>query len=156
MSLGNRIKSVRGTLSQKEFSDVCKVGISTLRRYESGVNPPDSDFLCAIVDNYDVSPEWLLSGEGPMRKGQKTENEAVKVKNEAERQRRGNSLDRCNVCFIEDPIITDLKLWLNELVSEDPDNLAWFRVELQDKLPKFKAWREKKRTPDSFEKGNLA
>lgn len=70
MSLGSRIKSVRGSLSQKEFSDVCKVGISTLRRYESGVNPPDSDFLCAIVDNYNVNPTWLLTGEGPVHKGQ--------------------------------------------------------------------------------------
>ncbi|ADW18604.1 putative phage repressor [Desulfobulbus propionicus DSM 2032] len=73
MSLGNRIKSVRGTLSQKEFSDVCKVGISTLRRYESGVNPPDSDFLCAIVDNYNINPMWLLSGEGPMYRERNTD-----------------------------------------------------------------------------------
>ncbi len=112
--------------------------------------------MLAICDCYKVSSSWLLAGEGPMRKDQAAENESMPVKEEAERQLRGNTPGRCNVCIIEDPIITDLKLWLNEIVSKDPDSLAWFRVELQDKLPKFKAWREKKRTADTFEDYKLA
>lgn len=156
MTLGGRIRFVRNGLSQKEFSDKFGVAVSTLRRYETDVIPPGADFLLAICDCYKVSSSWLLAGEGPMSKDQANENASSPAKEDVERQLRGSSPGRCNVSFIEDPIITDLKLWLNELVSEDPDNLAWFRIELQDKLPKFKAWREKKRTPDSFESYNLA
>lgn len=49
-----------------------------------------------------------------------------------------------NINHLEDPIITDLKLWLNELNGEDPDHAAWFRVEIQNKSPEFKEWRQKK------------
>lgn len=54
------------------------------------------------------------------------------------------------VTHLEDPIITDLKLWLNELTTEDPDYVAWFRVELQERFPKFKEWRQKKRDDNMY------
>lgn len=147
MSLGERLKVVRGKISQKEFGEMFGAAPNSVRRYENNEGPPNTDFILSICEHYNINPMWLLTGEGPMREDKATENEAAPEKDEAERQTRGNLPGRCNVSFIEDPIITDLKLWLNEIVSEDPDSLAWFRVELQDKLPKFKAWREKSERP---------
>lgn len=156
MGLGERLKIVRGRISQKDFGTKFGVVPNTVRKYENDEGSPNTDFIMGVCEEFNINPLWLLTGEGPMRKDQATENDAAPEKTEAERQLKGNSIDRCNVCFIEDPLLTDLKLWLNELNGEDPDNQAWFRVELQRRFPEFREWREKKRRPDSFENYNLA
>ena len=68
MTLGDRIKLIRNRLSQKEFSEKFGIGIATLRRYETGVNPPDSEFLLTLCREYDLNPAWILAEEGPMHK----------------------------------------------------------------------------------------
>lgn len=156
MGLGERLKFVRGKISQKDFGTKFGVVPNTVRKYENDEGSPNTDFILAVCKEFNINPLWLLTGEGPTHKDQATEHEAVPEKNGTERQLKGNSIDRCNVCFIEDPLLTDLKLWLNELNGEDPDNQAWFRVELQKRFPEFREWREKKRTPDSFESYGLA
>lgn len=45
---------------------------------------------------------------------------------------------------LEDPLLKDIKLWLKEMTSDNPGWRTWFEMELLDKIPKFKEWREKK------------
>lgn len=74
-----------------------------------------------------VSVGWLAADEGPMQPGQN------------------------NINHMEDPFITDIKLWLNEMSNDDPDWRAWFKMELLRNFADFKEWREKKRHTDQIQ-----
>lgn len=65
MNLGDRLKIVRGDISQKEFGEKFNITPNTLRRYETGVNPPTTDFILDVCEKYKINPIWLLLGEGP-------------------------------------------------------------------------------------------
>ena len=64
MSLGDRIKELRGEEKQASFGAHFGKNRDTIRRYETGITQPDSDFLQAICREYQVSPTWLLLGDG--------------------------------------------------------------------------------------------
>ena len=63
MDIGTRIKSVRGSISQKEFAKNIGVHVTTLQLYETG-NIPKGDVLQRIHSMFGVSIDWLLTGEG--------------------------------------------------------------------------------------------
>jgi len=69
-SLGERIKLIRNDASQKDFGVKFGATPNTIRRYESGVNPPDAKFISALCEEYNISPTWLVLGEGPMYRGE--------------------------------------------------------------------------------------
>jgi phage repressor protein C with HTH and peptisase S24 domain len=71
MSLGKRIKNVRGNVSQKEFGAKFDVTPNTLRRYETDITSPTTDFVSAISEAHGINPMWMFTGEGPMRKEEK-------------------------------------------------------------------------------------
>lgn len=129
MNLSERIKFIRGKLSAVEFCEPLSIHKNTLYGYESGKNLPNADVLEGICRHYDVNPTWLLMGEGPIRPGE------------------GSG----KIAQLEDPTITELKLWLNELRGDEPGIYFWFRVELQKKFPEYKEWLDKKRVSESFE-----
>ncbi len=60
------------------------------------------------------------------------------------------------VARLEEPVIAELKLWLNEQRGEENDIYIWFRVELQKKFPEFKEWLEKKRGAEISQQSNAA
>lgn len=93
-----------------------------------GVFPLEWAYKIAIA--FDSSTDWVIDGRGSMRPGQ---------------------IDPDKVNHLEDPIISELRLYLRDLVGEDPDRIGWFRVELTEKLPGFKEWREKNRNDPSIE-----
>lgn len=64
MSLGERIKQVRGGTSQKDFGDELGVSANTLRGYENDSVPPGADFVVRLCTRYNVDYSWLLSGVG--------------------------------------------------------------------------------------------
>ncbi|WP_028322703.1 XRE family transcriptional regulator [Desulfatiglans anilini] len=64
MDFGDRIKAVRGELSQKEFAEKLSVNITSVQRYEQGAIPK-GDVLQKIRDIFRINIDWLLSGEGP-------------------------------------------------------------------------------------------
>jgi len=64
MELGERLKKIRGHVSQKEFSALFDVTANTLRRYETGVNPPTTDFVLKVCKKFNKNPMWLLLGDG--------------------------------------------------------------------------------------------
>lgn len=68
MSLGSRIKLVRGKLSQKDFGTIFSATPNTIRGYETDTTSPNADFISAICEHYSLSSDWLLFGNGPMTK----------------------------------------------------------------------------------------
>lgn len=63
-TLGERIKQIRGKLSQAEFAEKTGINKSTLGRYERNVNKPDTASINAICKIFKVNSSWLLTGEG--------------------------------------------------------------------------------------------
>lgn len=60
---------VRDTLTQKIFADKLGVHTNTVSRWERGEQVPDQEDLCHILSIFnEISPEWLLTGSGPMKK----------------------------------------------------------------------------------------
>lgn len=68
MTLGERIRLVRGKSPQKEFAKIIGISQSSVGIYEKGIRSPCAIVLTAICDRTGVSPEWLLMGTGPMYK----------------------------------------------------------------------------------------
>jgi len=69
--IGERIKKIRGELSQGEFASRISVHKQTVLRWEKGETKPDSDALRKICETFNINPSWLLFGEGPMYRGEK-------------------------------------------------------------------------------------
>lgn len=70
MNFRERIKSVRGGLTQKLFAEKLGVHTNTVSRWERGEQVPNQEELCNIISVFnEISPGWLLAGEGDMEKG---------------------------------------------------------------------------------------
>lgn len=63
-----RIKELRKALglTQQEFSDRIGVKRNTIAQYESGRNAPIDAVITLICRTYNVSEDWLRTGEGEM------------------------------------------------------------------------------------------
>jgi len=70
MSIGDRLKALRGDSSQGDFSQRIGFHKNTVGKYERGERTPDVDFLRTVCERLSVSPDWLLWGQGPMRRGE--------------------------------------------------------------------------------------
>jgi transcriptional regulator with XRE-family HTH domain len=68
-SLSNRLKDLRGErqLSQVEVSEAVGMSRSYLAGIERGHALPGRETLVALANYYDVSLDWLTSGEGDRR-----------------------------------------------------------------------------------------
>ena len=77
--IGNRIKEVRGQLSQAAFSKKLKVTQSTIGRYEKGSRCPDAEFILLLKEHYNINPNWLIVGDDPkfMQNGLKCDEKAI-------------------------------------------------------------------------------
>lgn len=65
-TIGERIRQVRGKLSQAEFATKLGVSKGAIGSYESEKQKPGMQFLYAVCDNFNIEPRWLLMGEGEM------------------------------------------------------------------------------------------
>lgn len=68
--LSIRIRGIRETfkLSLTEMAKKIDVNPETLNDYEKGINDPADEIINAIIDRFDISPAWILFGEGEMKK----------------------------------------------------------------------------------------
>ncbi len=64
MALGERIKIIRGKLTQKEFGKQLGLSLAAIQNYESTNSIPKGDVLQRIREEFGVDINWLLSGEG--------------------------------------------------------------------------------------------
>jgi transcriptional regulator with XRE-family HTH domain len=66
MTIGQRLKIVRGNKTQYEFAELLSVHPNTVARYERGERSPDAEYIERIFKRFKVSPQWLMSGVGEM------------------------------------------------------------------------------------------
>lgn len=64
---GERLASLRGEITQSEFSERYGLHKNTLGRYERGERPMDFEFVVKLCYEKDISPSWLLFGMTPKR-----------------------------------------------------------------------------------------
>jgi transcriptional regulator with XRE-family HTH domain len=64
--LGRRLQAVRGNESLDAFAQQLEVHRNTLFRYEKGESYPDARIIYMLRMKFDVNPNWLISGDGPM------------------------------------------------------------------------------------------
>lgn len=76
-TLGERLKYLRGTYSQSEFSAKLSIPQTTLSRYERNKSQPDLEFLRDFCDAFAVSAEWLVTGRGPVHRGETSPSPSV-------------------------------------------------------------------------------
>jgi transcriptional regulator with XRE-family HTH domain len=70
MSIGDRIKQIRGRIPQKEFAMTIGVAQNTLGGYERGERIPNADVIVSISKEFGIAYDWLLVGDGPMQSKQ--------------------------------------------------------------------------------------
>ena len=89
MALGERIKEVRGHLSQAEFAAMLGVSQPTVGKYEKGARLPDTNFIYAVCSRFGVSADWLVLGETFNK------NEETLVPAQVEREQAAGDCQRC-------------------------------------------------------------
>ena len=65
--LPDRLATVRGDRSQRQFGRDLGVFTQNVNRYESG-STPHTDFLVTLAMKENISLDWLLLGKGKMRR----------------------------------------------------------------------------------------
>ena len=70
--VGTRIRQAREALGEKPSVFAARTGVSrdTLDRYELGKQSPKAEYLAKVAGACGVLEAWLLTGEGPMRRGE--------------------------------------------------------------------------------------
>lgn len=58
-TLGERIRKIRGSMSQEKFGDMLGVNRTTVGSWEIGRHEPDLDLLIKIAQFGNVSMDWL-------------------------------------------------------------------------------------------------
>ena len=72
MTMGKRIREVRGELSQEKFSKIVGISKGAVGSYENDKQTPSATVIMSICDNFNIEPRWLLKGEG-----EKFDNKAI-------------------------------------------------------------------------------
>lgn len=64
--LGERIRHVRGRMSQEAFAGLLGISKGALGGYERGENCPNADVILTICNKCKINVSWLMSGAGAM------------------------------------------------------------------------------------------
>lgn len=71
-TIAERLVFVRGTMTQAAFAARLGVNVNTLRAYEKGRALPGFEVLETLCAQFNVSPAWVLTGDGPVQASQST------------------------------------------------------------------------------------
>jgi hypothetical protein len=69
MTLGERLKLVRGTASQRAFAAELSIHENTVSNAERR-NSATQEYLLKLAEGRNINLHWLLTGHGPMRVGE--------------------------------------------------------------------------------------
>jgi len=68
MTIGDRIKQIRGSESREKFAVLTGISKNTLVNYEKCNSSPDAAYLNRLLEMFpDLSPKWLLVGDEIMK-----------------------------------------------------------------------------------------
>lgn len=79
LTIGQRIRLIRGKTTQSVFAEQFAVHKNTLLRWEKGEILPDITFIIKLTTEYAISLEWLLLGEGPQQKAKQQDSVPLSV-----------------------------------------------------------------------------
>ncbi len=68
MNIGKRVKELKVALNltSTELAEKLSIPVRTIGSYERNEAQPGPKFLSALIENYKVNINWLLTGEGNM------------------------------------------------------------------------------------------
>lgn len=81
MTVGKRIKRLKTKLklTSSTLADRLSIPVRTIGSYERDEVPPSEKFLNALISNFHVNINWLLSGVGDMFINEKDENDLLYI-----------------------------------------------------------------------------
>lgn len=62
--VGERIRKIRGNLSQTVFAKELGLDRQSIARYESGERVIDANVIFNLMVKFNIDPNWLLAGQG--------------------------------------------------------------------------------------------
>ena len=80
MSLAERLRLIRGNISQMEIAQRLGIHKSSWGRFERGDSEPSGSDLGKICLTFSINPEWLLLGTGEMIKENSFSSEKVHIR----------------------------------------------------------------------------
>lgn len=69
--ISERLKIIRGDISQTAFAQLFEFHRNTLVKYETGLQLPTTDFLLKLCNKFNISSDWLLFGIEPKERSAK-------------------------------------------------------------------------------------
>ena len=145
--MGYRLKIVRESVGQDQKTFALSIGVSspnTIYRWERGLAFPPGDALALIHEKYGINIHWLVTGQGS-------------TYGETELQRLSRVAQPTP---IEEAMVEQIRQWMSDLTTEDPDYRAWFKIQFQSCFPEFLEWQKKRTTGPSEDStqvtGNVA
>jgi len=166
MTIGVRIKAIRGSLSQKDFAIKIGAGQKSIHSWEVGHAAPGARSLEAIHRVFGVDIHWLLTGEGETYINKdREENNIPQVREPVEEYRIGaprlgqavdmlaTILESGNDAFIQSLIshLIASKESINQMRRQN-QQLSALQSELDDLRKRLAALEEKSRKNKEAEK----
>jgi phage repressor protein C with HTH and peptisase S24 domain len=139
MSIGERIRMIRGELQQREIAKKLDVHRNTYGRYETGESIPDVETASRILALFpDVNPLWFFTGQGePMitalqksQLGVDREDYLALPRYEERQGPKGEARGATPYFF--------RRQWLQAVVSDDLDSLFTYVVKFDSMAPTLK------------------
>lgn len=94
--ISERLKDVRGNVSQTEFAQIFGLHRNTLVKYETGTQLPTTDFITQLCNKYNISSDWLLFGVGSKERGSIPPEDKSRIVSCVD----NTAIDIDNYCFI--------------------------------------------------------
>lgn len=66
MSIGRRIRELRGHFSRKEFAEKLDIHQQSIYMYEKEKRIPEREIIEKICNKLKINVGWLMNGEGPL------------------------------------------------------------------------------------------
>lgn len=80
MTLGERLKTLRGAKSQADFGKELNISQPTVRNYENNERLPDADFIKNVCNKFRITADWLLFGKEPCADKSKSSQPEIPIK----------------------------------------------------------------------------